>query len=49
MIASPGDEGEIEKVLRDNPGGPAYHARFNGRTLQVPEKALAFINPEEAQ
>ena len=49
VIASPGDEGEIEKVLRDNPGGPAYHARFNGRTLQVPEKALAFINPEEAQ
>ena len=49
VIASPGDEGEIEKVLRDNPGGPAYHARFNGRTLQVPESALAFTHPEEAQ
>jgi nitrogen fixation protein NifZ len=49
VIASPGDEGEIEKVLRLNPGGPAYHARFKGRTLQVPESALDFINPEEAQ
>ncbi|MEJ2456385.1 MAG: nitrogen fixation protein NifZ [Candidatus Thiodiazotropha sp.] len=46
VIAAPGDEGEIEMVLRDNPGGPAYHARFNGRTLQVPEKALEFLNPE---
>ncbi len=46
VIAAPGDEGEIELVLRDNPGGPAYHARFNGRTLQVPEKALEFLNPE---
>jgi nitrogen fixation protein NifZ len=47
VIASPGDEGEIEKVLRDNPGGPAYHARFNGRTLQVPEGALEFLHEEE--
>ncbi len=46
VIAAPGDEGEIELVLRDNPGGPAYHARFNGRTLQVPEKALEFLHPE---
>jgi nitrogen fixation protein NifZ len=46
VIAEPGDEGEIEKVLRDSPGGPAYHTRFNGRTLQVPEKALEFLNPE---
>ncbi len=46
VIAAPGDEGEIEMVLRDNPGGPAYHARFHGRTLQVPEKALEFLNPE---
>lgn len=44
--ARPGDEGEIEKVLRDNEGGPAYHARFNGRTLQVPESALEFLNLE---
>ncbi len=46
VIANPGDEGEIEKVLRENPGGPAYHVRFNGRTLQVPEQALEFLHPE---
>jgi nitrogen fixation protein NifZ len=46
VIASPGDEGEIEKVLREHPGGPAYHARFSGRTLQVPESALDFMYPE---
>ncbi|MEW8015078.1 MAG: nitrogen fixation protein NifZ [Candidatus Sedimenticola endophacoides] len=46
VIASPGDEGEIEKVLRDNPGGPAYHARFNGRTVIVPEAALDSLFPD---
>jgi nitrogen fixation protein NifZ len=46
VIASPGDEGEIEKVLRDHPDGPLYHARFNGRTLQMPESALDFLRPE---
>lgn len=40
VIASPGDRGEIEKVLRDQEGGPAYHVRLNGRTLMVPETAL---------
>mgnify|MGYP000576738381 CR=1 FL=1 len=46
VIAAPGDEGEIEKVLREAAKGPAYHARFNGRTLIVPESALEFFNPE---
>lgn len=46
IIARPGDEGEIEKVLREHPGGPAYHARFNGRTLLVPETALEFMSSE---
>ena len=46
VIAQPGDEGEIEKVLREHPGGPAYHARFHGRILQVPESALDFLHPE---
>jgi nitrogen fixation protein NifZ len=32
--------------LREHPGGPAYHARFNGRTLLVPETALDFLHPE---
>jgi nitrogen fixation protein NifZ len=44
IIAQPGDEGEIEKVLRNHPGGPAYHTRFQGRTLLVPETALEFMN-----
>lgn len=40
VIAEPGGVGQIEKVLRDAPGGVAYHVRFFGRTLQVPESAL---------
>ncbi|MES9813446.1 MAG: nitrogen fixation protein NifZ [Candidatus Thiodiazotropha sp.] len=46
VIALPGDEGEIEKVLREDPNGPAYHTRFNGRTLLVPETALDFLLSE---
>jgi nitrogen fixation protein NifZ len=46
VIAKPGDEGEIEKVLREHPGGPAYHVRFSGRSLQVPETALEWLNPQ---
>jgi nitrogen fixation protein NifZ len=46
IIAQPGDAGEIEKVIRDAPDGPAYHARFKGRTLMVPESALDFLNQE---
>ncbi|MES9970689.1 MAG: nitrogen fixation protein NifZ [Candidatus Thiodiazotropha sp.] len=49
VIAKPGDTGEIEKVLQHHPGGPAYHVRFSGRTLQVPETALAFLNPETTE
>jgi nitrogen fixation protein NifZ len=44
VIAEPGDEGEIEKVLREHESGPAYHVRFSGRTLQVPEGAIESIN-----
>ncbi|MET0049319.1 MAG: nitrogen fixation protein NifZ [Sedimenticola sp.] len=47
VIAQSGDEGEIEKVLRDYPGGPVYHVRFSGRTLQVPETALEFLHTED--
>jgi nitrogen fixation protein NifZ len=46
VIANPGDTGEIEKVLREHPGGPAYHVRFSGRTLQVPETALECLSTE---
>jgi nitrogen fixation protein NifZ len=45
IIAGPGDAGEIEQVLREHPGGPAYHARFQSRTLLVPESALDFLEP----
>lgn len=50
VIARPGDSGEVEKVLREQENGPAYHVRFSGRTLQVPECALDFPQdgPEEA-
>jgi nitrogen fixation protein NifZ len=49
VIAEPGDVGEIEKVLREHESGPAYHVRFCGRTLQMPEKALEFIDIVTAQ
>lgn len=42
VIAAPGQAGEVDKVVYDAPGGVAYHVRFAGRTLQVPEKALDF-------
>ena len=40
IIVEAGASGEIEKVLRDAPGGVAYEVRFPGRSLQVPESAL---------
>lgn len=40
VIVEKGTQGEIEKVLRDMPGGVQYHVRFPGRSLQVPETAL---------
>ncbi|WP_319568924.1 nitrogen fixation protein NifZ [Cohaesibacter marisflavi] len=45
VVASVGDGGEIIKVIRDDAiietfGTVAYHVRFPGRTLQVPEMAL---------
>jgi nitrogen fixation protein NifZ len=44
VIARPGEEGEIEKVLREHDGGPVYHVRFHGRTLQIPENSLDFLD-----
>jgi len=46
VVAGPGDPGEIEKVLREQAGGPAYHVRFSGRTLVVAETALEFLSDE---
>jgi len=46
IIVQIGDEGEIQKVFRDAPGGVQYHVRFPGRTLQVPETALKSAHEE---
>lgn len=40
VIANIGDEGEVIKVLREQPGEVAYHVRFPGHTLLVPESSL---------
>lgn len=40
IIAEPGNVGEIIKVLRYHEDGVAYHVRFPGHTLMVPETAL---------
>ena len=49
VLAEAGAEGEILKVLRDAPGGPAYHVRFPGHTLQIAEPSLDWANPEDAE
>ena len=38
--ASPGMEGEILKVFRDEQNGVQYHVIFHDHVLQVPESAL---------
>jgi len=40
IIIESGLEGEVLQVFRNSPGGPVYHIRFPGRTLQVPEFCL---------
>jgi nitrogen fixation protein NifZ len=47
VVAAPGDQGEIEKVLREADKDPLYYLRIGGRTLMVPEQALEFLDPEE--
>ncbi len=46
VIANLDDVGEIIKVLRHHQGGVAYHVRFPGHTLLVPETTL---EPAESQ
>jgi len=41
IVAECGYSGEVVRVLPDAPDGVAYHVRFPGRTLQVPETALS--------
>jgi nitrogen fixation protein NifZ len=45
ILFAKGTEGEVFKVLRDSEK-IQYHVAFNGRTLQVPESALAPAHPE---
>lgn len=43
VLVHPGAIGEVIKVIRDAPGGVAYHIHFDslpGRVLQIPEDAL---------
>jgi nitrogen fixation protein NifZ len=52
VVVEAGQIGEVLRVLRDAPGGVAYHVYFgngglNGRVLQVPESALNSTEEEE--
>lgn len=50
VLVEPGAEGEVMKVIRDAPGGVAYHVHFTGaNTLQVPESALDGPGGDEAE
>ncbi len=40
VVVAAGTEGEVLKVLRHAPGGPAYQVYFDGRNFIVPETAL---------
>jgi nitrogen fixation protein NifZ len=53
IVVTAGQSGEVLRVVRDAPGGVAYHVYFggrdhdlNGRILQVPENALQPVNTE---
>ena len=49
VIAEIGDIGEVIKVLRQNETGVAYHVRFPGHTLLVPESSLDTVaSPQSA-
>jgi nitrogen fixation protein NifZ len=47
VLVAVGALGEVIKVIRDAPGGVAYHIHFDslpGRVLQIPEDALASVD-----
>lgn len=49
-LVSPHSEGEIIRVIRDDPAGVAYHVHFlcqPGRVLYVPESFLDAAFPEQ--
>lgn len=46
VLLTEGEIGQVLKVVRDAPGGVAYHVHFEhlaGRVLQVPESILAAV------
>jgi nitrogen fixation protein NifZ len=46
ILVHEGEIGEVIQVLRDHPGGIAYHVHFPDRnTLVVPETALTEVDP----
>lgn len=50
VLVKRGAVGEVIKVIRDAPGGVAYHIHFDsllGRLLQIPEDALEPLLAEE--
>ena len=52
VLVDVGARGEVMKVLRDAPGGVAYHIHFEsllGRVLQIPEAMLEPELGEEAE
>jgi nitrogen fixation protein NifZ len=49
VIAQIGDVGEIIKVLRWHDDGVAYHVRFPGHTLLVPEASLEPVEEVSAE
>lgn len=48
VVARPGDEGQVLKVLRGEEAGVQYHVRIRGRTLQVGESSLDALEEESA-
>jgi nitrogen fixation protein NifZ len=50
VLVALGAPGEVIKVIRDAPGGVAYHIHFDslpGRILQIPEDALKAADAKE--
>jgi len=47
VIAAAGAEGEILKVVRDDPENVLYHVRFPGHTLLVPEASLLPLEEQD--
>lgn len=51
ILVDAAQSGEVLKVIRDAPGGVAYHVHFDclpGRLLQIPESLLDPLLKEEA-